>query len=110
MTLEQVQEIVRKYGGEEAKIEKLLQEKELEEKTAKEKKLSMVESKTRTSFDEIVKRNRQILKDLEVVKGNLRSKAIFSPSEMQWERICENYRENPSLPVTTYRCHLPVFV
>lgn len=60
-------------------------------------------------YEEVKERNKQILKNLETVKGNLRSKAIFSPIELQWEIICKRYREEPALPVTTWRCNIPSY-
>ncbi|XP_018577365.1 uncharacterized protein LOC108915728 [Anoplophora glabripennis] len=62
------------------------------------------------SLGQAKERNRLILKNLETVKGNLRSKAIYSPSEIQWKKIQENYRAEPSLPINRWRCHLPVVV
>lgn len=62
------------------------------------------------SFEEAKERNKTILKDLETVKGNLRSKAIFSPTEMQWETICKRYQDEPALVVSSWRCNLPIFV
>lgn len=62
------------------------------------------------SFEEAKQRNKSLLKDLETVKGNLRSKAIFSPAEMEWENICKRYQDEPSLPVKTWKCNIPIFV
>lgn len=59
-------------------------------------------------YEEVKERNKQVLKNLETVKGNLRSKAIFSPTELQWELICKRYQEEPALPVTIWRCNIPV--
>lgn len=50
------------------------------------------------------------LQELKAIKSNLRSKAIYSPVEMRWEEICKNYLESPTLPVTSWKCRLPVFV
>ncbi|XP_050508128.1 uncharacterized protein LOC126885576 [Diabrotica virgifera virgifera] len=60
--------------------------------------------------EEAVKRNKALVSELETVKGNLRSKAIYSPLEMQWKKICENYKADQALPVTTWKCVSPVFV
>ncbi|XP_044252390.1 uncharacterized protein LOC123003596 [Tribolium madens] len=104
----EVEEILNKYKQEEEKIETLFQDIEKREKC----KNSNVDAKNRKflSLEEAKERNKTILRDLETVKGNLRSKAIFSPTEMQWEEICKRYQDEPSLVVTTWRCNLPIFV
>nr|CAH7718041.1 unnamed protein product [Callosobruchus chinensis] len=62
------------------------------------------------SKDDAKRRNKQLLKELETVKANLRSKAIYSPTEIHWKRISENYKADPALTVKTWRCYLPVYV
>lgn len=55
-------------------------------------------------------KNSLLIQDFEAVKGKLRSKAIFCPTEIEWEKACTNYQDNPSLTVTTWKCQPPVFV
>ncbi|EFA09031.1 hypothetical protein TcasGA2_TC006744 [Tribolium castaneum] len=108
MPLVEIEEILNKYKQEEEKVETLFQdiEKREEQKSGNED----VKKQKFLSLNEVKERNKNILKDLETVKGSLRSKAIFSPTEMQWEDICKRYQDEPSLVVTTWRCNLPIFV
>lgn len=68
------------------------------------------QKKTSIKIEDVRARNKQILLELENAKANLRSKAIFSPSEMQWQRIYQNYNQVRSMPVTTYKCHNAIYV
>ncbi|KAJ3645376.1 hypothetical protein Zmor_023042 [Zophobas morio] len=108
MPLPEVEQILQKYKQEEEKVDILF--KQIEKKD--ESRSVDEEDKHRqfVSFEEAKERNKNLLKDLETVKGNLRSKAIFSPTEMQWETICKHYQDEPSLPVTTWKCNVPIFV
>ncbi|CAH1376211.1 hypothetical protein MTP99_017580 [Tenebrio molitor] len=107
MPLPEVEEILKKYQQQEQKVDNLFQNSEKQEHNRVGNN-----NKTRKfpSFEAAKERNKTVLRDLETVKGNLRSKAIFSPTEMQWEAICKRYQEEPSLPVTTWRCNIPIFV
>ncbi|RZC40748.1 hypothetical protein BDFB_006211 [Asbolus verrucosus] len=108
MPLPEIEEILAKYKDEEEKVDDLFKQIEKQD-DAKDEGDEGQKSKF-LSYEEAKERNKAILRDLETVKGNLRSKAIFSPTEMQWERICKRYQEEPALPVTTWRCNMPIFV
>ncbi|KAF2878737.1 hypothetical protein ILUMI_27431 [Ignelater luminosus] len=109
MSLEEVKQILLKYQKEENRINELLQQNDsLKEKQSNKK--AHEHKNNYLSVEDVIKRNRSILKELETVKGNLRSKAIYSPCEMQWDIICKRYQAAPSLPVTSWRCHVHVFV
>ncbi|XP_030754274.1 uncharacterized protein LOC115881054 [Sitophilus oryzae] len=109
MVIPEVEEVLIKYKKQEEKIQSILK---TDNTTKQDASLSHLNKSQpiRISFEEAQIRNKQILKELEFVKGNLRSKAIFSPTELQWEKVCQDYQKNPSLPVKTWHCHLPVFV
>ncbi|XP_066249355.1 uncharacterized protein [Euwallacea similis] len=108
MVIAEVEEVILKYRKEEEKVDNILKlgfrkvgGNNTDAETVQGPKLSTDQAKAR---------NRQILKELETVKGNLRSKSIFSPTELQWEKVCGVYQQNPSLPIETWHCHMPVFV
>ncbi|KAK9887844.1 hypothetical protein WA026_000153 [Henosepilachna vigintioctopunctata] len=108
MPLPEVEEILQKYRTEEEKTEKLLKNKCSDEERSKATSLEK-----RDEFPPLMKikeRNKNFLTELEATKGRLRSKAIFCPTEIQWLNTLSKYHENPSLPVTTWKCHLPIFV
>ncbi|XP_056640022.1 uncharacterized protein LOC130447302 [Diorhabda sublineata] len=106
MPLADVEKALLKYEKDEEKIDKKLQEI----KSDKNLNVKKSEFTSINTLDRAVKRNKEFINELEVIKGNLRSKAIYSPTEMQWKRICENYKVEPSLPVTTWKCISPIFV
>ncbi|CAG9763222.1 unnamed protein product [Ceutorhynchus assimilis] len=106
MVIPEVEEILIKYKSQEEKIENVLHKSW---KDGTSGSVTNIDGSI-LSLAEAEKRNQQILKELEFVKGNLRSKSIFSPTEVQWEKLCEQYKNNPALPVKTWHCHLPVFV
>ncbi|XP_050311171.1 uncharacterized protein LOC126746815 [Anthonomus grandis grandis] len=109
MVIPEVEEILIKYKPQEEKINEILQIKNSAKHGLFMSSVELVQ-RPKLSPEEARDRNRQIMKEIEFVKGNLRSKSIFSPSELQWEKVCDNYQKNPSLPVTTWHCRRPVFV
>jgi hypothetical protein len=123
MPLPEVEEILKKYQQQEQKVDNLFQNRLFScfcmhesgiccfsEKQEHNRVGNNNKTRKFPSFEAAKERNKTVLRDLETVKGNLRSKAIFSPTEMQWEAICKRYQEEPSLPVTTWRCNIPIFV
>lgn len=108
MISEEVKQILLKYQKSENQINDCLQQTEIEI----EDKINKcgLSSKQSLTLEEAQKRNKDLLKNLETVKGNLRSKAIYSPSELQWDFVCKQYQTSPSLPITSWRCHVSVFV
>ncbi|KAK9752264.1 hypothetical protein QE152_g4397 [Popillia japonica] len=106
----EIKAILAKYRTQESNIDELL-ETSIENKQSEQIQCEIIKRQNRVEcLQKAIHRNKEILKELEVVKSTLRSKAIYSPSEMQWDDICRNYKENPSLQVTAWRCHLPVFI
>ncbi|KAB0793539.1 hypothetical protein PPYR_13159 [Photinus pyralis] len=103
---EEVKQILQKYQIQESEINKLLQLRSVQDHNGSD----IQERRQYPSHQEAVTRNKSILKDLETAKGALRSKAIYSPSEVQWESICKCYLATPSLPTTSWKCHMSVFV
>ncbi|CAH0564661.1 unnamed protein product [Brassicogethes aeneus] len=111
MPIYEIEEILNKYKKDEDLIEQKIKEKNLVGAIENnEKKTEILGNTEILTSQEAVERNSMLLKELETVKGNLRSKAIFSPSELQWEKICKKYQEKPALPVKTWKCHLPYYV
>ncbi|XP_044758205.1 uncharacterized protein LOC123316280 isoform X1 [Coccinella septempunctata] len=106
MPLPEIEEILQRFRTKEEKVETLLKEKSGSLDKSKENQ----KEKIFLSCEDVKKRNRNLMKDFEAVKGRLRSKAIFCPAEVQWENACREYQTNPSLPITTWKCQLPVFV
>ncbi|KAL3274308.1 hypothetical protein HHI36_015711 [Cryptolaemus montrouzieri] len=108
MPIPEIEEILQKYKNEEDRVEKLLNEKF---STGVQCKGDPLEKKNQfLSFHEVKERNRMLLQDFEAAKGRLRSKAIYCPTESNWGKACRYYQENPSLPVTTWKCRVPVYV
>ncbi|KAI4455903.1 hypothetical protein MML48_8g00001576 [Holotrichia oblita] len=106
----EIKAILAKYNTQESNIDELL-ETSIENKQREQTQCNIIKRQNRVEcLQKAISRNKEILKELEIVKSTLRSKAIYSPSEMQWDDICRKYKENPALQVTTWRCHLPVFV
>ncbi|XP_048520057.1 uncharacterized protein LOC109544438 [Dendroctonus ponderosae] len=109
MVISEVEEVFIRYRAQENKIDNILRNND--EAATKATDINFTNLQTQNiSADEAKTRNTQILKELEFIKGNLRSKSIFSPTELHWEKVCEKYQNNPSLSVTTWHCHVPVFV
>ncbi|XP_066139496.1 uncharacterized protein [Euwallacea fornicatus] len=108
MVIAEVEEVILKYRKEEEKVDNIL--KLGNRKVAGKNTYAEVVQSPKLSPDQAKVRNRQILKELETVKGNLRSKSIFSPTELQWEKVCGVYQQSPSLPIETWHCHMSVFV
>ncbi|GJQ80926.1 hypothetical protein Trydic_g4743 [Trypoxylus dichotomus] len=106
----EIQAILEKYNNQESNIDDQLKiSTESEQRQEIECKKIKFQNRLEC-FQKACDRNKEILKELEIIKSTLRSKAIYSPSEMQWDNICGKYKEAPALQVTTWRCHLPVFV
>ncbi|GLV42827.1 hypothetical protein CBL_03567 [Carabus blaptoides fortunei] len=106
---EEITVMLNKYNKEESLLDELLNEKisskqNITGEESPEKKLVDI------TLEEAVKRNKELIQELELAKGRLRSKAIFSPMEIQWDCVCRKYQDTPALAVTTWKCHLPVFV
>ncbi|KAL1497249.1 hypothetical protein ABEB36_008241 [Hypothenemus hampei] len=111
MVIEEVKEVLLKYKVHEDKIENILKEKQINKSGIKTLHVEGLSAQTRLlTLEEAKERNSQLIKELEFVKGNLRSKSIFSPMELQWGKVREQYQNNPSLPIITWHCHLPVFI
>ncbi|CAH1970850.1 unnamed protein product [Acanthoscelides obtectus] len=103
----EVKEILLKYKNEESRIDEKLKFGSNKQYI---KERNNVEEDNIPSREEVKRRNSQLLKELETVKANLRSKAIYSPTEIHWKHISDNYKADPALPVKTWRCYLPVYV
>ncbi|XP_060522534.1 uncharacterized protein LOC132699703 [Cylas formicarius] len=110
MVLPEVQEIFLKYKSQEEKIDSILCSRKFPYESSGNPSFENGNVQLTLSLQQAQQRNRELMKELETVKGNLRSKAIFSPSELQWEKVSKEYASIKSLPITTWRCHLPVFV
>ncbi|KAF7265845.1 hypothetical protein GWI33_020915 [Rhynchophorus ferrugineus] len=99
MPILEVEEILVKYKKQEEQIETVLRTECIRDSLLnKDPKVGCL----RLTIQETRNRNKLILKEQEVVKGNLRSKAIFSPMELQWEKVFNEYQINPSLPIITW--------
>nr|XP_022917206.1 uncharacterized protein LOC111426761 isoform X1 [Onthophagus taurus] len=107
---EEIEVILAKYSTQESSInERLIKKKE--EKIQKHSEFKKERREKREKNMEIATlRNKEIIQNLEATKGYLRSKSIFSPSEMVFTDICRRYKESPSLQVSTWRCNLRTFV
>ncbi|CAH1115805.1 unnamed protein product [Psylliodes chrysocephalus] len=111
MPIAEIHEVLLKYDKDEDKIDTKLKKTHQDILCDGLKfKNSEVCIKNTFTYEEAVKRNRMLINELEIVKGNIRSKSIYSPSEMQWKKICENYKANPSLVVSSWKCINPVYV
>ncbi|XP_045476884.1 uncharacterized protein LOC123682354 [Harmonia axyridis] len=106
MPLPEIEEIIRKFKVQEEKVEIILTQKSSKDEKFK---VNLVTDES-FSITDVKRRNKALLNDFEAVKGKLRSKAIFCPTEIEWEKACTNYQDNPSLTVTTWKCQPPVFV
>ncbi|KAK4874410.1 hypothetical protein RN001_013770 [Aquatica leii] len=105
---EEVTKILSKYQKQESDINELLQKNAGNSQNCSEEPNKL--NKQFPNLDDAVKRNRAVLKELETVKGTLRSKAIYSPSEMQWDAIYKQYQASPALPITSWKCHMSTYV
>nr|CAI5853890.1 unnamed protein product [Callosobruchus analis] len=105
--IHEVEEVLLKYNKEENDIEQNFKFRPVKQQA---KDNDSTEKDEILSKDDAKRRNKQLLKELETVKANLRSKAIYSPTEIHWKRISENYKADPALTVKTWRCYLPVYV
>ncbi|KAF5293451.1 hypothetical protein FQA39_LY02936 [Lamprigera yunnana] len=105
---EEVKTILTKYQKQENVINESLQQNTTSAKSNWDKG---GESKEKfPALESVLKRNKALLKDLETAKGTLRSKAIYSPSEMQWDAIFKQYQAAPALQVTSWKCHMATYV
>ncbi|XP_049818053.1 uncharacterized protein LOC126264376 [Aethina tumida] len=105
MPIAEVEQLLKKYEQDEEKIESIIKEKNFNKIDDEKKSKQTIVIKDFLTIKEVAERNLQLMKDLETAKGSLRSKAIFSPSEIEWEKICKQYKQELSLPITIWRCN-----
>ncbi|KAJ8911149.1 hypothetical protein NQ315_008334 [Exocentrus adspersus] len=110
MPISEVEEILTKYRKKEDSVNSKFSQKNQQWSVYKTNEdIHVLQSNNTETIgtSQAKERNKLILKNLEIVKGNLRSKAIYSPSEMQCKKIQENYKAQPSLIPNKWKCNLP---